>query len=60
MAYYLNGNIINKPYKQPFADVIQRDALKNFTIFTGKYIFWSLQHSCFSVNIANFLRTASL
>ena len=31
---------------------------KNFAIFTGKYLFWRLQHWCFPVNIAKYLRTA--
>ena len=45
-------------------------ALKHFTIFTGKYLCWSLflikfikkkhQHRCFSVNIARFLRASIL
>ena len=47
--------------------------LKNFVIFTGKYLCWSLflikltpktpkrlQHRCFLVNIAKFLRTPFL
>ena len=43
--------------------------LRNFEIFTGKHLCWSLQtcnfikkrlqHRCFPVNISNFLRTAS-
>ena len=33
------------------------DVLKNFAIFTGKHLCWSLQHRCFPVNIAKFLRT---
>ena len=37
-------------------------ALKKFAIFTGKHLYWNnfmkkrLQHRCFSLNIANFLR----
>ena len=56
----------------------KKDVLKNFSIFTGKHLCWSLllnkwqvfrsaallkkrlQHSCFPVNIAKFLRTAFL
>ena len=34
--------------------------LKNFTIFTGNFIKRWLQHRCFSVNIAKFLRTVFL
>ena len=38
--------------------------LKNFTIFTGKYLYWSLflikrdSHKCFPVNFAKLLKTA--
>ena len=56
----------------------KKDVLKNFSIFTGKHLCWSLllnkwqvfrsaallkkrlQHSCFPVNIAKFLRTPTL
>ena len=56
----------------------KKTVLKNFSIFTGKRLCWSLffnkiagyqscnyikkrlQHKCFSVNIANFLRTSFL
>ena len=63
--------------KQPFAAVFQNRCFKNFAIFTGKLLCWSLfliklqswrpafikktlQHMCFPVNIAEFLRTALL
>ena len=31
--------------------------IKDFAIFTGKHLCWSLQHRCFSVNIAKSLIT---
>ena len=59
--------------KQPLGDILQNlGVLKNFTIFTGKQLCWSLfliklkasffikkrlQHRCLPVNIAKFLRT---
>ena len=61
-----------KLQKQPQADVFQNiGVLKNFAIFTGKHLCWSLfkacifikkklQHRCFLVNIVTFLRTAFL
>ena len=50
---------------------IKKVVLKNFAIFTGKYLCWSLsfwnnfikmrlQHRCFSMNIAKLLKTAIL
>ena len=36
---------------------VEKDALKIFTIFTGKYLCCSLQHRCFPVNIVEFLGT---
>ena len=48
----------NEIQKQPFTDV-----LRNFAVITGKHLRWnsfikkSLQHRCFPVNIAKFLRT---
>ena len=53
---------------------IEKSVLKNFAIFTGKQLRWSLdlqalrpatlfkrlQHRCFPVNIAKFLRTLIL
>ena len=44
---------------------IKNASLKNFAIFTRKHLRWSLfkkriQHRCFPVNIAKFLRTPSL
>ena len=45
---------------------IKKTILKNFLIFTGKHLRWSLfnkkrlQHRCFPVNIKKFFRTAFL
>ena len=52
---------------------IKRTVLKNFATFTGKHLCWNLkalrpatllkkrlQHRCFPVNIAKFLRTPTL
>ena len=65
-----------KSQKQPFADNYKIGALEDFAIFTGNYLRWSLflrkgvkvfnfiknrlQNSCFSVNIAKFLKIAFL
>ena len=35
-------------------------AFKNFALFAGKYLTWSLFFRCFPVNIASFLRTVFL
>ena len=52
--------------KQPFANVLQsRYVLKNFAIFTGKHLCWSifliklLAFRCFPVNIPKLLRAAA-
>ena len=37
-----------------------KKAIQNFTLFTGKHVCWRLQHTCFPVNIAKFLRTPIL
>ena len=48
---------------------VKKGVLKSFTIFTGKHLLWTLafnfikktlQHRCFPVNTANFLRTSIL
>ena len=47
---------------------IKKTVLKNFAIFTGRHLCWSLfliklmdfRHRCFPVNIAKFLRTPIL
>ena len=47
---------------------LEKTVLKNFAIFTGKHLCWTafnflkkwLQHRCFPVNIAKFLRTLIL
>ena len=45
---------------------MKKAVLKNFAIFIGKTLSWSLfliklfQHRCFTVNMAEFLRTAIL
>ena len=61
--------------KQPSSVFAEKGVLKNFTIFTRKHLCWSLflitlqacnllkkrlQHRCFLVNIAKFLRTPIL
>ena len=59
-----------KQQKQPPEVSCKKSVLKNFVIFTGKYLCWSfflvkltpktskrLQHRCFLVNIAKVLRT---
>ena len=57
--------------KQPLEMFYKKAALNNFVIFTGKHLCWSLlliklqawrrlQHKCFLVNIAKFLRTPIL
>ena len=54
---------------QSFADVFKIGVLKTFAIFTGKHLCWSiflinnfftkrLQHICFPMNTANFLKTS--
>ena len=65
----------NQKQKQPSEVFIENAALKNFGIFTEKHLCWSLflikmqacnfikrrlQHGCFPVNIAKFLRTPIL
>ena len=54
-----------KLQKQSFADILQNRTLKNLANFTGKHLCWSLfliklrlQHKCFPVKFAKFLRTA--
>ena len=44
--------------KQPFADLFKIGFLKNFAVFTGKHLCWSLQHRCFPVNIVKLSRSA--
>ena len=39
---------------------VKRGVFKNFAIFTGKHLFWSLQHRFFPVKSAKFLRTPIL
>ena len=57
---------------QPLEVFDQKAVLKNFAIFTGRHLCWSLflingnfikkrlQHSCFPVNIVKFIRTLIL
>ena len=58
-----NNNFLKSVQKQPYADILQ-GVLKSFA--TAKRMCWSpflikwkkkLQHKCFPVNIAKFLRT---
>ena len=60
-----NNHFLKSVQKQSYADVPQKSVLKNFA--TVKHMCWSLfqinlknrlQHRCFPVNIAEFLRTA--
>ena len=46
--------------KQPPEVFCKKGVLNNFTIFTGKLLCWRLEHTCFPVNIAKFLRTLIL
>ena len=59
--------------KQPPEVFYKKTVLKNFAIFTGKHLCWSLflnkvtglqvvslQHRCFPVNIAKFVRALAL
>ena len=39
---------------------VKKGVLKNFAIFTGKHLRKRLQHRCFPVNIAKYLRTPIL
>ena len=47
-----------------FSCSVNEGVLKNFGIFTGKHLSWSLknrlQHKCFPTNIEKFLRTSIL
>ena len=66
----LNNHFLKSVWKQPHTDVPQnRYSWKYFPTFTGKRFYWSLviiicqafiskrlQHRCFLVNIATFLR----
>ena len=36
---------------------VKQGVFKNFAIFTGKHLYWRLQHSCFPLRLAKFLRT---
>ena len=60
-----NNHFLKPLQKQPCADALQVNALKNFAI--TKHLCWSLflinlkkriQHRCFPVNISKFSRTA--
>ena len=68
----LQFSLIQKQQPKVFYKIV---ILKNFAIFTGKQLFWSLfliklqafshakkgfQHRCFPVNIVKFLRTPFL
>ena len=39
---------------------VKKGVFKNFAIFAGKHLFWSLQHRFFPVKSAKFLRTPIL
>ena len=51
---------------EPQEEFYKKAVLKNFRIFIGKNLSWSLffiklfQHTCFPVNIEDFLRTTIL
>ena len=46
--------------RQPPDMFYKKGVLNNFTLFTGKHVCWRLQHACFPVNIAKFLKTPIL
>ena len=61
--HYVKGNICRSSHRRCF---IKKNALKNFTLFSEKqlkacsFIKKRLQHKCFPVNIAKFVRTPIL
>ena len=63
----LNNYKAKKQYNQGFGSRIsffemffKTGVLKNLAIFTGKHVRWSLQHTCFPVNVVKLLRTPFL
>ena len=59
----LINHFLKSLQKQAYGDVLQNRFFRNFPIFTGKHLCWSLfsiklkkrlQHMCFPVNIAKF------
>ena len=63
----LINHFLKSLQKQAYADVLQNRFVRNFPIFTGKHLRWSLflikmqayLNTCFLVNIANFFDSKS-